>query len=345
MKIKNIFLIMSGSIFFIIQAFITWTPDLFNYEIHFYNIDLDYVRLAVEPVHIKLIEFVHYINEDFQYFLGVYAALTLILFLFFLKKTTPSPAFVLSIFFIVPYFLNIIQIRNFLAISVFLVAVLYYEKRKIIFWAFYILSVLCHFSMLILLPFFLVRKFSFFNKLSKSNIAIIIGMLILLAVPKSIAEPLVTAINPKYSDYLEATSTYLGTIALFIPFFIINNFILWHYYNKFYLWESRVNESYKKYLPIFIQLVQYANYLILAQYFIRDFSRITMNLSLLSYIYLSVIFFYRRETKQDKLRVFLMKFMLYLWGGVSFYLIFLSLNEGEYFDVIEKTFNSNLIFR
>ncbi|WP_236627902.1 hypothetical protein [Riemerella anatipestifer] len=170
-------------------------------------------------------------------------------------------------------------------------------------------------------------------------------MLILLAVPKSIAEPLVTAINPKYSDYLEATSTYLGTIALFIPFFIINNFILWHYYNKFYLWESRVNESYKKYLPIFIQLVQYANYLILAQYFIRDFSRITMNLSLLSYIYLSVIFFYRRETKQDKLRVFLMKFMLYLWGGVSFYLIFLSLNEGEYFDVIEKTFNSNLIFR
>lgn len=343
-KAKKIVYFLCIILFFTIQAFNTWSPDRLSYETHFYNLDKDYVSTRLEPIHRFLIEIVHYFEGDFEDFILIYAGITLLFFFLFLYRVSPLPVLVLSYFFIIPYYLDLVQIRSFLALSIFLVSLLFLGRRKLWFWIFYALSVMSHFSMLIFIPFLLIRNFTFYNNLKKSNIIIIIGMILLLAVPKDIADPIITAINPKYSLYLEATSSYIGTIVLFSPFFILNNMVIWHYNRHYKSLESYISKKYKRYIPLFIQLIIFANYLILAQYFIRDFSRITMNLSLLSFIYLSVIFFYSKKTKLVVMRNMLSKVGLYIWAIVSFYLIFLLLNDGKYMETIEQTFLSNRFY-
>jgi len=333
------------SCFFIITvSYTTSGPDFKNYQNHFQNSSLDYVRQGLEPIHLFLIDFAKKIGFSFDEFYALYGVLIMIPFLFFIKKSSPLPVFVLSIFFVIPFFPDVTQIRNFLAISIFFIATYFYKKSKVIFYLLYVLSVLCHFSMLSILPFFIIRNFSFFKNIKTTNIIILIGMALLILVPKSITEPLINAINPKYNTYLEGTSTYLGTIVLFTPFFVLNNLVLYHYKNIFPKIQQKVGKKYRANIPFFIELITYANYLILLQYFIRDFSRITMNLSILSYIYISIMIFYGWNRNKGEVASHVQMLILSIWSLITFYVCFLALNEGEYFKVIEGIFINNNIY-
>lgn len=344
-KAKNVFFIIAVLLFFVIQGYNAWSQDLDSYRIHFGSIDKEYVRNSLEPIHIKLIEMVHLIDGNFEDFIFIYALLSVSLFAFFVYRVAPTPVLVLSYFFIMPYFLDLVQIRIFLGLNLFFVSLLFWGRRNILFYILYILSVCSHYSMLVFLPFLLLRNFKFYNDFKKSNIIIVVCAVFLLAIPKSIVEPIVMVINPKYSKYLEATSTYTGTVILFFPFFILNNMVLWHYYHQYEKIKYRIKDSYRKYIPLFIQLIQFANYLILIQYFIRDFSRITMNLALLSYIYIAIVLFYTKRSKKNIIISLCSKIALYLWTILSFYLVFLMLNNGEYMEIIERTFDENLFYR
>ena len=341
---SKFFFMLSVLLLFVLQGFTTKTPDFASYLFHFENNDVGYVRKASEPVHLFLIDFSKDLGLNFEGFYILYSVLILLFFLFFIRKSTPLPTFVLSIFFVIPFFPDIVQIRNFLAVSVFFTAIYFYRKSRVIFYALYILSVLCHFSMLSILPFFIIRKFSFFKNLKASNIIVLIGMALLVLVPRSISDPLITAINPKYNSYLEGTSTYLGTIVLFIPFFVLNNVVLYHYKNIFPKIKQNIDRQYKINIPFFIELITYANYLILLQYFIRDFSRITMNLSILSYIYISIMVFYGWNTKKGEATSHIQMLILSIWSLATFYICFLALNDGEYFKIIEGIFINNSIY-
>lgn len=339
------FLYFGLSVFFVIMvSFTTSGPDYENYENHFIHSDVEYIRKASEPVHLFLIDFTKKIGFSFVEFYALYGVIIMLPFLYFLKKNSPLPIFVLSIFFVIPFFPDIVQIRNFLAVSVFFVAIIFYRKSKIIFYALYILSVLCHFSMLSIIPFFIIRKFSFFKNLKASNIIVLVGIALLVLVPRSISDPLIVAINPKYNSYLEGTSTYLGTIVLFTPFFVLNNVVLYHYKNIFPKIKQNIDRQYKINIPFFIELITYANYLILLQYFIRDFSRITMNLSILSYIYISIMVFYGWNTKKGEATSHIQMLILSIWSLATFYICFLALNDGEYFKIIEGIFINNSIY-
>lgn len=343
-SLKLFFFFVVSSLFIITVSYTTSGPDFSNYQTHFQNSNLDYVRQASEPVHLFLIDFSKKIGFSFEEFYALYGVLIILPFLFFVLKSSPLPVFVMSIFFVIPFFPDITQIRNFLAISVFFTAIYFYRKSRVIFYALYILSVLCHFSMLSILPFFIIRKFSFFKNLKASNIIVLIGMALLVLVPRSISDPLITAINPKYNSYLEGTSTYLGTIVLFIPFFVLNNVVLYHYKNIFPKIKQNIDRQYKINIPFFIELITYANYLILLQYFIRDFSRITMNLSILSYIYISIMVFYGWNTKKGEATSHIQMLILSIWSLATFYICFLALNDGEYFKIIEGIFINNSIY-
>lgn len=343
-NVKVFLFFIIGCLFVTTVSFTTSGPDFSNYQNHFQNNDLDYVRVGLEPVHLFLIDFSKSIGFSFEEFYVLYGVLIILPFLFFVKKSSPLPVFVMSIFFIIPFFPDVTQIRNFLAVSVFFVAIYFYKRCKVIFYGLFIVSILCHYSMLAILPFFILRRFSFFNNFKATNIIIFVGMALLLLVPRSISEPLILAINPKYNTYLEGTSTYLGTIVLFIPFFILNNVVLYHYKNIFPKIQHKITNQYKVNIPFFVELITYANYLILLQYFIRDFSRITMNLTVLSYIYISIMIFYGWNRNKSDASSLIQMFILSIWSLTTFYICFLALNDGEYFKVIEGIFIKNSIY-
>lgn len=342
-KGRYVFFGIAGFFLIIIQCFNTWSPDLENYQIHFELIENKYVRIVLEPLHIFIIEQLKNIGASFHTFIAIYGLLIMFPFLYFIKKSSPLPVFVLMVFFFIPFFPDIVQLRNFLSLSLFFIAIYFFEK-KIILSIFLVLAVLEHYSALILIVFFLVRKTNLLKNYKSCNIVIILGMALLMVVPRQISESVVVAINPKYGSYLEGTTTYLGTVALFLPFFLLNNFVLYHYNNYYSYIEDRVAEKYKRQIPLFIELIQYANYLILIQYFIRDFSRITMNLSILSYIYISIILYYGWSKNSNELKQLLLRYSVLIWALITFVIVFLVLNEGEYMRIIEKTFSSNILY-
>ena len=344
LKLRHFLFFFVASIFFLLQCFNTWSPDFESYILHYDLVENDYVRSASEPIHIFIIEQSHALGFNFQQFFILYGILILTPFLLFVKKITPYPIFVLLLFYIIPFFPDIAQIRNFLAISLFFFGLLFYNNKKILFYLFFILSILSHYSMLSIAVFLLIKDLTFFKNYKKSNVIILTLMIFLTLVPKQLSDPIIIAINPKYSSYLETNSTYIGTVVLFLPFFLLNNFVIYHYNNHYKSIEAKIDNKYRKNLPIFISLIQYANYLIIFQYFIRDFSRITMNLSILSYIYVSIMVFYGWKKNKNNATTFFIKFSLILWGILTYYLIFLMLNQGEYLKVIEKTFSSNSFF-
>lgn len=345
-KIKKIFFFITALVFIIIQCCNTWAPDLESYKIHFEFIEENYVRSLLEPVHIFLIESVKQFGGNFADFIFVYGILIMIPFLYFVYKNSPIPVFVLSVFYIIPFFPDITQIRVFLAFSVFFTSLHYFHSKKIIFYLLLGLAIICHFSLLSIIVFLILRRFAFFKDLKKSNIIILTGIAVLTLIPKSIAMSIVVLINSKYSSYLEGTETYIGTIALFLPFFLINNFVINSYNKNKKTIEEKVPVQYKKNLPLYIELIMFANYLILFQYFIRDFSRITMNLSILSFIYISILLYfgYNDKIKSQRFKSFLVRYGTYIWAFLTFYITFLMLNNGKYMEIIEKTFLSNSFY-
>src|SRR5690606_10593498 len=273
-------------IFFVIQAYNEWSPDMHNYQSHFEYIDNEIIGRSIEPVHGFLIKAVHSFGGDFSDFIFIYGVLIVVLLflnvyyysplpIFFLCcyflvpffpnivqlrfffsfnffififcvlivvllflyvfYYSPLPIFFLCCYFIVPFFPNIVQLRFFLAINVFILGIRFLDKKNLIFYGLYVLSILCHVSLVVMIPFLFVRRFSFFKNYKKANWILGISVLVLLFVPPTIVSPIVNLIAPKFTRYLELVSItrFMGTIALFLPFFALSTFCLWHYNTKF----------------------------------------------------------------------------------------------------------------
>ncbi|TJZ60104.1 EpsG family protein [Sphingobacterium olei] len=343
--LKLVFFYVAFAILFVLQAFNSWSLDQENYEGHFQYIYDESVRSTLEPAHILIIESVKFFGGSYADFVFLYGGLIMLCMFFFLKRISPLPAFVVSCLYIVPFYPNILQIRFFLAFSLFLIAILNFEKRKVVFYLFFVMAICSHFSLMIMAPFFLIRKFSFYENYIKTNILIFLGAMVLVFIPAGAILPLIQIVNPKYEYYLDlvSISRFLGTIALFLPFFILSNFCLWHYKNRFKRIENRVAEKYKNLLPLTMQLIQYSNFIIIPQYFVRDFWRVSMNLSLFSFAYISICIYYGWSKNYDISKVLLSRFLIYIWVVFTFYLLFLMLNDGEYMTTIRRTIESNSV--
>lgn len=335
----------AGLIFFILLGFNTYSPDLDNYKIHFADLDQDYIKLAVEPFIFFLMETCKNYGLTFEGYQLVFSFFTFSLFLYAIFKFSPFPTFVLFNFYFFPFFPDIAQMRFFLAFSVFLFSLQFYNEKKIYFYIFLILAILCHLSVIILLLFLLLRNFKFFRNQAICNLIIIVGACLLLFIPKSIADPLLSFINPKlllYKDY-DNVGTYAGTIALFLPFFILNNLVIYWHNKKFIKYQYNLQEKYKKNISLFIELIQFSNFMILFQYFIRDINRINQNIHILLIIYISIIahlFIKKKQRSSGKLILVGFIFINLL----LFYTQFLMVNNFEYFVIINKTYTNNSFF-
>jgi len=281
---------------------------------------------------------------SFEGYQIILASMIFILLYKSLTKYSPLPIFVLSCFYFIPFFPNIVQVRSFLSYSLLIYSLRFLDQHKMKFWILFVLAFLAHYSVLIFLPLVVLRRFSFFHVIKKNHFIILFSTLLLLLIPKSVSEPLITYINPKYKIFLDQNNTFLGTLALFIPFYIVNSIVLSFHAKRYKEIEHKIDSNYKKLIPLLIELIQYSNYTILFQYFVRDTSRITYLLYFGTVIYLSIIIFYGVSRKYNRHEVLLFRTGTLLWTLVIFYVNFLMVNSGEYFKIIDKVFNSNSFF-
>ena len=335
------------AIFFVLQAYNEWSPDMMNYRSYFDYIDNELISQTVEPIHKFLIKATYYFHGDFSDFIFVYGVL-IVSFLFLnVYYYSPLPIFFMCCYFLVPFFPNIIQIRFFLAINVLILGVRFLDKKNLIFYGILVLSIMCHVSMVVMIPFLFIRKFAFFNDYKRANWLLIVVVFVLLFVPPTIVSPLVNLIAPKFSRYLGlvSISRFLGTIALFLPFFVLSMFCLWHYNVKFQSFKHKIPQSILSKLPIMMGLIQYSNFTIIPQYFARDFWRLSMNLSFFSLAYLTICIYYGWGIKFSEVKAFMSKFAIYFYFIFILYFVFLMLNGGEYMEIIRQTIESNALLK
>jgi len=334
---------ITSILFMVLLGFNSFSPDLDNYRIHYEDIDLEYIRLSIEPFMYYLMIISKNVGLSFEGYQLLFSLITFSFFTYSIFKYSPFPVFVFLNFFFIPFFPDITQARFFLGFTFFLFSLQFFNSKKWLFYFLLLIAILCHFSLLIVLVFLVIRRFKFFKSQFKSNSIIISGTALLLLIPQNNLEPLLILLNPKYSIYFdpnaEGLGTFIGTLALFIPFFILNNIILWHYHNRYS--EDKILAKYSKNIPLFIELIQFFNYTILFQYFIRDFSRITQNGLIIASIYVSVVMY--ALIKEDKKPVaVVLAFVCYTI--IIYYIQFLMVNKFQYFEVINQTFTSNHLF-
>lgn len=344
-KAKKIFFIFSLILLFILIAFNTWSPDLESYKIHYKSYNEQFVKYSVEPLTLFIMKYANMLGFTFEQYQFFVAFIIIVLLYKSLVNYSPLPAFVLSCFYFIPFFPNVVQVRSFLAYSILIYALKFLNDKKIKFWTLFFLAFLAHYSVLIFLPLIFLRRFAFFKQVKTNHYVIFFSVLLLLLVPKSFSEPLITYINPKYKLLLDQNNTFIGTLVLFIPFYIINSIVLNFHDKRYKTIEHKIDLKYKKVIPVLIELIQYANYTILFQYFIRDTSRITFLLHLSTLVYLSIVIFYGVSSVYSRQKVLFVRSMTLLWTVLIFYVNFLMVNGGDYFKIIEKIFSSNSIFK
>ena len=336
---------ITSILFMVLLGFNAFSPDLDSYRIHYEDIDLEYIRLSVEPFVYYLMTVCKNVGLSFEGYQLLFSLITFSFFTYSIFKYSPFPVFVFLNFFFIPFFPDITQARFFLGFTFFLFSLQFFNTRKKLFYLLLLIAILCHFSLLIVLVFLVIRRFNFFKSQFKSNSIIISGIALLLLIPKNILEPLLILLNPKYSTYFdpnaEGLGTFMGTLALFIPFFILNNIILWQYHNVFP--KDKIPAKYAKNMPLFIELVQFFNYIILFQYFIRDFSRFTQNGLIIASIYVSMVLYALIEENKKPVAVVL-AIIFVCYTIIIYYVQFLMVNKFQYFEVINQTFTSNYLF-
>ena len=342
----RLFLVLcAGFLFFVLLGFNSFSPDLDYYKLHFEDLDQEYIRYTIEPFILFLMETSKNYGLTFEGYQIVFSLLTFSLFLYSIFKYSPFPLFVLLNFYFIPFFPDITQIRFFLGFAVFLFSLQFFYKKKWFFYFFMVIAILCHLSMIMMLLFLLLRNFEFFKNQFKSNIIIILGVSILVFIPKSIVNPILAFINPKLLIYAESemAGTFAGTVILFLPFFLINNGIL-YFHNKYSdEYYPILKEKYARNIQVFIDLIQFSNFLVLFQYFIRDFSRINQNINVIAVIYLSLIaYIYIIKKNIPKAKFILLGGIL--CNLILYYIQFLMVNNFQYFEIINQTFTSNHLF-
>ncbi|QZN97774.1 EpsG family protein [Symbiopectobacterium purcellii] len=115
----------------------------------------------LEPISKALIEISSYFGESWVFFL-----ITSIIYIYsvyyFCKELSDRPQFSFFLFCVLPlsFLTSFGYVRQFLAIGFFCIALVHFlYGRKLKFWLFFVLSLMCHYSAIFFLPIFLLYGF------------------------------------------------------------------------------------------------------------------------------------------------------------------------------------------
>lgn len=132
--------------------------DLENYKAMFESADIHNISLYPEISYIVISYFLKMIDLNFYVLSFIYYSLTIASLYKAISLTSKEPAFSFFIFLTMPIFFlsNYIAMRQSVAISLFLLAVVLYYKKQKKFILFFILSMLFHYSAIIAFFIFLI---------------------------------------------------------------------------------------------------------------------------------------------------------------------------------------------
>lgn len=272
-SIKNNFYYLIFILLWILFAFNTYNVDMDNYKNVFYNIELYDIDYGFKILCLILKNF----GADYKLLVLIIATFSLFIILTVIKKYTKNVTFVLLLYLVFPFFLDIIQIRNTLAMAISIYAMTFLIDKVAHYRIKYIVLILIassiHISAISYLIFLLCdlpkKWFNFIVYISLSFSALIVFM------PSILIR--FTSIIPKLSYYMISTAnTQFITKILFMFILLFLNLIL-----EFKISSSTSNNRLFNFLYK-IRFLIFVFYPLLL--YDVDFFRIIRNIYLLYYI-------------------------------------------------------------
>lgn len=335
---KNRFNFAYSLMLLIMWIFFGWNTsnaDFLNYK-HIYDI-INYsggysgVEFGFEFV----MKLSNYLGLSYYSFLKVYSLLGLLFITSSIKKYSNNSTLVLFLYLVYPYLLDVVQIRNFMAMAIMVYGIRFLVSRDKKSSILYIISIMVassfHYSALFYLVFLLVRI-----KKVKKIFAISLFVIISGFLTSSVFSGLILNLLrlERYQVYFVGSTSLYGK-ALFVFYFIASTILIYFIYKKI----IKIKENARNNSMYFISDEQYEfadvvmkiNILILISYVLVyldvDFVRIYRNILPLNYILFSII---KPKGKFEmNLNVF-----LHSW----FFLAFVVLSSGAF--VYYQTFDS-----
>lgn len=224
-------------ILYFVFLFITYTPDKKFYE---FWIEFPEVSKNKEPAFQIIANYIRKNNLSYNFlhvtFVGIYS----FVYVFFVSRLSKN-VFICTLLYIPLIFVFYgTQLRYFLGFYVVLLAFYYSYVRKnnIIAIVYFIAGVLCHYSLLFLLPIYFLLKIDnhFFRRI------VFIAMLIFASYLSLTFIALKILSNSRFLQYLqgELVSSYEGGLFTFLPFIPLYFLI-----QKYYLIRLRLNPDLK----------------------------------------------------------------------------------------------------
>ena len=346
-----------------------WILFAFSFENADYYIHLrrfnyyDVLTSQTEILYNFLMSFFNTIGLSYRAYLIIISFFILLVFLKFISNYSKNVAFVLSLYMIYPFCMDVNMVRYTLAISFVYVAldILYKgnEYWKIKYILFISIASMIHLSAIFFLMFLLVRSFKF-----KSYNIVVLSITVALIFLKKYFQPIIFKLinidifnvgsklnivlnfsNLNYNEMQIFNYKLKMLILLFLS--LVNFFII-------YLWISNNNQlldnKFEKQID-FIYLTIRMNIMLLPLIVLIDFSpdlfRIQLSLSLANYIAFATFFDIKDKIKQSSTSIivyrnnFLFTALVVLYAFISLYLWVLS--SANINSVFRAIFENNLL--
>lgn len=317
----------------------TWNADYASYQYIYSLIGHSHAYVSTEPGFELLSLLAAKIGLNYNGFLIVYSLLGLILITTTLKKYTNKINLVLILYILYPFLLDIVQIRNFMAMCIILYSTKFLiTNNKIDFYKYVIgviLATLFHNSAIFYLIFLLVKIKSKKKIMITTISVVLIGIIFQTIVPNIIYNFFP---ENRYDSYFSFNIGIMQKVLLLI-YLLINLLITYYSYKR----VNKLNSGNEELID-FSELVMKINILIMIVFVFLsiniNFIRLFRNILPLNYILYSNVF--KKNTLSLKLSNFIHSLSLFIFIIVS-NIIFIILIAYE--SVVIPIFTNNLLFK
>lgn len=230
-KLSKINFLISFLLLYIFAGLVTYTPDwgvylnLFNNE---YQIS-EYFFYAIKNI-------VKSMGGEYRDLHIIFTSLTSLSLIFFISKFTSKTTLVIILFIPTIFVFYTTQIRFYLAYVLMINSLYFYfvKNNKIATLSFLILSILNHYSIVFLLPYFILLRI----KLNHFTKKIILYSLMIMTVFSFLMNIIQKVFNYDMYISVDSKSSIIGSLFNFLPY-IISLLIINKYYKKFLLKNSK----------------------------------------------------------------------------------------------------------
>jgi len=283
----------------------------------------------------------NFLGFDFSVYLAIYFLVGLLLISRFIMKYSDNIGYVVVLYFIYPFIIDVAQIRNFMAMAIILNAIPYLASIKKIdtikYLLLLILAVSFHYSSVFYLIFLLVKIPNIKKLVVIVTFITTIGSVLSYVLPNLLSSifPFLEIQFNRYTQSSVSLYTAIGMLAYLITSLIIV-YISWEKLRKNKEIEKKIDS---KLLDVILKI----NITVLILYpfllYAYEFNRIHRNILLVNYILFShVITVYKGRLLQSYIfRIIIITFVLLSF----YYFIFYQFSDQVFFPFFEKNYIFN----